>query len=204
MIVLFNSGVSKTFTAIGGPLTGHGGGIISVAFSPDGTHVASGSGDGTICLWDAVTGSRIGAPLVGHNDISPLWCFPLMARFSFRALMINTIRIWNVTTNAAIGEPLQGHRGGVYCIAFSPDGTKFASGGDDGTIQLWDSRTFTASGNCFEAFWTYLCLAFSPDSTKIASGSSYNSIQLWDTNSGAAIGKPLIGHTRYHFTCVFT
>ena len=53
---------------IGSPLTGHTGAVDSVAFSPDGKTLASGSDDDTVRLWDVATGRQIGSPLTGHTD----------------------------------------------------------------------------------------------------------------------------------------
>ena len=52
---------------IGSPLTGHTDPVDSVAFSPDGKTLASGSDDDTVRLWDVATGQQIGSPLTGHT-----------------------------------------------------------------------------------------------------------------------------------------
>ena len=54
--------------ALGGPLEGHRAGVNLVAFSLDGTMIASGSGDHTVRVWDAATGEALGGPLEGHGN----------------------------------------------------------------------------------------------------------------------------------------
>jgi WD40 repeat protein len=75
----------------------------------------------------------------------------------------------------------------VRALAFSPDGTKIASGGDDTCIRIWDSKSgekrlewkhLSADGKDAQSVQF---LVFSPDGTKIASEGSYSSPQLWDS-----------------------
>jgi WD40 repeat protein len=53
---------------VGHPLEGHTDGVTSVTFSPDGTLIASGSWDETVCIWDAKTGAAVGHQLEGHKS----------------------------------------------------------------------------------------------------------------------------------------
>jgi len=48
------------------------------------------------------------------------------------------VRIWDAITGASISEPLCGHSSEVRSVAFAPDGTRIASGGSDGVVQVWN------------------------------------------------------------------
>ena len=61
------AGSSKQWPVIRQTLAGHSGGVWSVAFSPEGTRIVSGSIDKTVRIWDAMSGTPIGEPLKGHS-----------------------------------------------------------------------------------------------------------------------------------------
>jgi WD40 repeat protein len=88
----------------------------------------------------------------------------------------------------------EGHYGAVYCAAFNNDGTLLASGGDDGTIRIWNTSTGTLIITLLGHPSNVRSVAFSPDGTKLASGSSDNTIKLWNVNTGTVINT-LSGHT---------
>jgi hypothetical protein len=123
---------------IGQPLAGHSDPVFSVAFSPDGKTLASGSYDQTIILWDVASGQPIGQPLAGHSS----WVYSVAFSPDGKTLASgssdNTILLWDVARRQRIGQPLTGHFGTVVSVAFSPDGKTLASGGEDKTIILWD------------------------------------------------------------------
>ncbi|KAE9384028.1 WD40 repeat-like protein, partial [Gymnopus androsaceus JB14] len=126
---------------IGVPLKGHEDSVLSVAFSPDGTRIVSGSHDDTIRIWDATTGAQIGDPLKGHEHL--IWS----VAFSPDGTRIvsgsddHTIRIWDATTGAQIGDPLKGDEDSVLSVAFSPDQARIVSGLHDNTIRTMDANT---------------------------------------------------------------
>jgi WD40 repeat protein len=172
-------------------IKGHEDGVFSVAFSPDGNRIVSGSGDKTIRLWDT-SGNLIGQPFQGHEG----WV--LSVAFSPDGNRIvsggydNTIRLWDTSGNL-IGQPFQGHESLVSSVAFSPDGNRIVSGSFDDTIRLWDTSG-NLIGQPFQGHErSVTSVAFSPDGKYIVSGSFDHTIRLWDT-SGNLIGQPFQGH----------
>ena len=144
-------------------LQGHEQGVRTVAFSPDGRHIVSGSDDETIRLWDAQTGGQVGNPLKGHTDFITSVAFSPDGRHIVSGSRDETIRLWDAQTGGQVGN-FQGHTSFVSSVVFSPDGRHIVSGSWDKTIRIWDAQTGGQVGKPFQRN-TYLnrLVTFSPD-----------------------------------------
>src|SRR5882757_5959642 len=138
--VSVQSGKMANWPAIQNIFHGHSSGVISVAFSRDGSRIVSGSWDKTIRLWDAETGDPIGKPLEGHSSRVESVAFSRDGSCIVSGSWDNTIRLWDAETGDPIGKPLEGHSSGVNSVAFSPDGSRIVSGSSDNAIRLWDAE----------------------------------------------------------------
>ncbi|KAF8207917.1 WD40-repeat-containing domain protein, partial [Mycena galopus ATCC 62051] len=169
--------------------------VSSVAFSPDGKQIASGSYK-TIQIWDVAIGQQVGEALAGHTDQVNSVAFSPDGTHIASGSADKTTRIWDVVTGQQVGEALAGHTNEINSVAFSPDGTHIVSGSDDETIQIWDVATGQQVGKALagHTYWVN-SVAFSPGGTHIASGSSDMTIRIWDVATGQQVGKPLAGHT---------
>ncbi|EMD36479.1 hypothetical protein CERSUDRAFT_95780 [Gelatoporia subvermispora B] len=182
-----------------GPLlqmSGHAGVVISVAFSPDGTRVVSGSWDEAVRIWDARTGDLLMDPLEGHRGIVTSVAFSPDGAVVISGSLDGTIRVWNTRTGELMMDPLEGHGNGVLCVAFSPDGAQIVSGSKDHTLRLWDAKTGHPLLRAFEGHTGDVnTVMFSPDGRRVVSGSADSTIRIWDVMTGEEVMEPLRGHT---------
>ena len=172
-------------------LTGHDSFVRSVAFSPDGQQLVSGSFDNTAIVWD-LTERRAVVRYSQHRDgghIQNVAWSPdgkLVASGNYDG----ELHLWNPQTADAVHRMSLGQR--VESIAFSNDRNVLAIGLFDGTIQLIDpsgNKLLTLEGGTSPA----RAIAFVPRSTTIATATN-STIQLWDTLTGAK-SRTLDGHS---------
>jgi hypothetical protein len=166
-------------------LKGHTGGVLSVAFSRDGTRIASASGDNTVKVWGSSTGQEK-LTLKGHTDLVSSVAFSPDGKRIASASGDRTVKVWDARTGQEKFS-LKGHTGHVWSVAYSPDGKRIASGSWDRTVKVWDAHTeqkkFSLKGHTGQV-WS---VAFSPDGKRIASADRNGKRFDFD----AATGKPL-------------
>ncbi|GAB4146287.1 MAG: hypothetical protein Tsb009_18910 [Planctomycetaceae bacterium] len=169
----------------------HSSTIYSVAFSPDGSLLASCGSDYLVKVWETATGT-LAQKFVGHTRTVRCVSFSPQGNILASSSYDKTVKLWNLQTGKLI-RTLNGHTNSVRIIAFSPDGKLIASTSSDQTVRIWD----VASGKLLKTLKghhsTTRCVAFSPDGATLASGSSDRTIRLWNVETGE-LRKTLTGH----------
>ncbi|KAK0714784.1 hypothetical protein B0H67DRAFT_536753 [Lasiosphaeris hirsuta] len=182
-------------------LEGHSHSVTAVAFSPDGTTLASSSDDRTVRLWDVATGEHQ-RTLEGHSHSVTAVAFSPDGTTLASSSDDRTVRLWDVATGEH-QRTLEGHSYSVTVVAFSLDGTTLASSSRDRTVRLWDVATGehqrTLEGH---SHWVTV-VAFSPDGTTLASSSDDRTVRLWDVATGEH-QRTLEGHSDWVTAVAFS
>jgi WD40 repeat protein len=174
-------------------LTGHGDRVTSVAISPNGKIIASGSLDRTIKLWDLATG-RLVQTIKQHSGAVTCvtFCQDGETLASSSANPDGTIKFWDVHTGK-LKTTLKADDWivlSVWSIALSPDGNTLVSGHhSDSTVKIWDLTNQRLVHTLRGHVWAVHSVAFSPDGQIVASGSFDGNIKLWNVSSGREIGN---------------
>jgi WD40 repeat protein/serine/threonine protein kinase len=165
----------------------HNDDVTSVAFSPDGARIASGSVDRTITLWNVSTGTPLDSFRGHEGPVRAVVFSPDGARI-FSASNDKTVKVWDAYRGPA-PRPLQNHGDSIGGVAVSPDGKLIASASFDGSVKIWSTRT----GAELASFRGYAdgCIsanvAFNSDGTQIVrSASNFEKsgvVQVWDLKS---------------------
>lgn len=174
----------------GGPLlrifSGHQEEVNSLAVTPDGRWVVSGSSDETVKVWDLNTGIEIltfeGHNFNKYNSIRAVVAAPDSKQVASVASG-DFIRIWNLKD----GKETHAFKdtGRDYdCLAITTNGERVISGSSDGTIQIWDVK----SGNLVQSLKGHSesikAVAVTPDSKYVVSASSEGTLEVWNLNDG--------------------
>ncbi|CUA71831.1 putative WD repeat-containing protein alr3466 [Nostoc sp, PCC 7120] [Rhizoctonia solani] len=167
----------------------------SVDFSPDDTRIVSGSGDKTLRIWNAETGSNVLGPLEGHSG----WVNSV--QYSPNGTHIasgsddQTIRIWDALDGTMVFKivPPNEFIGAVHLIRYSPDGTHIISRLRSGLPPVWDTTTGELVLGPLEGYEAAIgSVDYSPDGKHIVTGSDDNSIRVWSAVDGNMVLGPLV------------
>jgi WD40 repeat protein len=166
-------------------LTGHKDHVHDLAFSPDGTRIASASFDNTVRVWDVSSGASLIAPLEGHREFIFAVAFSPDGQQIASGSADSTVRIWDSILHMDALHTLTGHADKVFAVAFSPEGHRVVSGSADLTVRVWDTTT---GADIFGALCGHegqvTTVIFTPDGQWILSGGSDSAVCGWDAITG--------------------
>ncbi|KAF8692765.1 hypothetical protein RHS03_08562, partial [Rhizoctonia solani] len=167
----------------------------------------TGHPDGSLHMRDALVGTPIGSPLIGHTGSITCVAHSPSSHLAASGSHDATVRIWDLKDqNRVESHALTGHSGSVNSVAFCYSTNILASGSSDRTIRLWDTNCMRQIGKPYTGHSdSVTSIVFSPNGNKLVSGSSDRTIRVWsvDTVDQKLCVNPLVitGHLD-SITCV--
>ena len=173
-------------------LKAHRGYASTIAFSPDGQTLISGSDDKTLRVWEVSSGKLI-RTLAGHRDAVFAVCFILDGKDIAAGSGDMDVSLWHLAKGHRY-DILRGHSGGVLALAYDTNKRILASGSGDNSVRLWQLPGNQLIHVLEKHRHPVRSLAFNHNGTILASGSEDFTIKLWDTKHGRFTTN-IIGHT---------
>jgi WD40 repeat protein/class 3 adenylate cyclase len=164
----------------------HEGGAWAVAYSPDGTRLATSSGElaeGKVRIWNATTGQELLSFFVTYVGRIRFNAEGTRLAITYADTSGDYAGIWDAATGEQL-TALSGHTGYIQDLQFSPDGTLLATASEDHTVKVWD----LASAEELFTFSGYIDIVdnveFSPDGTLLATSGWDQKTKIWDLATG--------------------
>jgi WD40 repeat protein len=161
------------------------GGVVGIAFSPDGKCLATSDTKGDIQIWNSLTLEKL-TQCQGHQHWTWSVEFSPDGQYLASASDDYKVKLWDVATGDCLYTYI-GHTYSVNTVTFSPDGTMIASSSQDGTIRLWrvavgklDPEIRVLTGHSGRVW----AIAFSPDGQTLISGGEDPLVRLWNLATG--------------------
>ena len=168
----------------------------SVAFSADGTQVATASENGAVQVYDTASWTPAGEPFTAAVDFLSV-AFTLDGTRVLAGTGDGRVFIWDIASHQAVGTPIEAHApNDVWEIVMHPDGDRFATAGSEGKARVWSLRSRTqvatpfvpANGRKFKA------LVWSPDGRAIFAGGDDGRVHEWNMPRSRASDTSVVGH----------
>ena len=172
-------------TTLGEPVR-HQAAVSAIAFNGDGTQMLTGGLDHVVRVWDMPMLGPTGGPMLHKQQIRDV-AFSPDGLFIVTGCDDGMGQIWDATTSKPIGQALRlGEGGGVWDVAFSPDGSMVSTEG-----QLWETDTGKSVGELESQAWVRAS-AFSPDGSRIVTGNTWGVAQIWNVVTRQPIGETMV------------
>ncbi len=180
----FSLGVRGSSILPRATLQGHDGPVWSIAFSPDGQALATGSDDTSLRLWDASTAREIAA--IPRNSAAVLSVAFAPHGQVVAGLGDGSLHVWDVATRKE--SRAFAHTGGNgRRMALSPDGKWLAVGTGSQGVEIWDFERRTLLHTLPGHQTSLTALAFAPGGRQLATGDAGGNIRLWDVETGGEV-----------------
>eukprot|EP00941_MAST-03F_sp_MAST-3F-sp1_P004557 g4557.t1 len=162
--------VHKLSSEDGGPVT-------SLAQSPDQIHILAGHDNGTIRLWNMLTGALV-VELKGHRKAVTSLAYNSDGSVFASGSKDTDIILWDSTSESGLFR-LRGHTDMVTDVAFLSDDQSLISSSKDTLLKVWDISTQHCVQTCVGHRGEVWSVSISPDGTRVVTGSTDNKLRVW-------------------------
>jgi WD40 repeat protein/transcriptional regulator with XRE-family HTH domain len=167
-------------------LDGHGTRVLSAAYSPNGERLATIGDDGTVIIWNTLTGESL-LRLQGTTEPSDFISSKRVAYSPDGELVVavdrNQVKIYDSVSGNLL-KTLSGHQADLTAIAISADGKLIASGALDGSVTIWDAAPAVSLFQVAAHPVAIENLTFSPDGKWLVTSGDDAAMRIWDTSTG--------------------